>query len=144
SATSSLGPYTPWSAVSQTPKSGAGTSSNPFKTVTTANAGGTGLTVTQTDSYVTGQESYRTDVAIHNGGGGAQTVVLYRAGDCYLQNSDSGFGFAGANNSVGCSANANNTPAGRIEEFFPITGGNQFLEDEYSNVWAAIGTKAPF
>jgi hypothetical protein len=144
SATSSLGTHTAFTPGSQTAKTGAGTSSNPFKVVTTASAGGTGVSITQTDSYVQGQESYRTDVTITNGGGGPQTIVLYRAGDCFLQNSDSGFGFTGATNSVGCSANANNTPAGRIEEFFPITGGNQFLEDTYSNVWAAIGTQNPF
>jgi hypothetical protein len=144
SATSFPGGSTPFTAGSQTAKTGAGTSANPFKVVTTATAGSTGLTVTQTDTYVTGQESYRTDVAITNGGSGPQNVVLYRAGDCFLQNSDRGFGFSGPTNSVGCSATANNTPPGRIEEFFPITGGNTFLEDVYSNVWAAIGTQMPF
>jgi hypothetical protein len=143
-ATSSLGDHTPFTPGGQTAKTGAGTSSNPFKVVTTAGAGGTGVSITQTDTYVQGQESYRTDVTVTNGGGGPQTVVLYRAGDCYLQNSDSGFGFAGPNNSVGCSANANNTPPGRIEEFFPITGGSTYLEDSYSNVWSAIGTHNAF
>ena len=146
SATSSVtsGSYTPFSAGSQTAKTGSGTSSNPFKVVTTANLGGTGLSITQTDTYVAGQESYRTDVVIHNGGGSAQPFTVYRAGDCYLQGSDSGFGFSGTNGSVGCSANANNTPPGRIEEWFPITGGANFLEDHYSSVWAAIATQAPF
>lgn len=136
--------YSPVSAVSQSAKTGAGTSSNPFKVVTSANAGGTGLALTETDSYVNGQESYRTDVAVHNGGGGAQSLTLYRAGDCYLQNSDSGFGFSGASNNVGCSANANNSPPGRVEEWFPITGGNNFLEAGYSDVWSAIATQAAF
>jgi hypothetical protein len=42
------------------------------------------------DSYVTGQESYRTDVTVRNTGGGAVSGILYRAGDCYLQESDTG------------------------------------------------------
>lgn len=139
-----IGSYTPFSAVSQTPKSGAGTSASPFKVVTTANAGATGLKITQTDTYVTGQESYRTDVTVSNGGGAAQPIAIYRAGDCYLQNSDTGFGFTGQNNSAGCSANANNTPPGRIEEFLPITPGAAYLEDRYSDVWGTIGGKLPF
>jgi hypothetical protein len=142
-ATGGLGPRTPFSAVSQTPRSGAGTSGNPFRTVTTANAGGTGLTLTQTDTYVSGQESYRTDTVVRNGGGAPQTIVLYRAGDCYLQESDSGFGFV-LGGAPGCSANANNSPPGRIEQFVPITPGSAFLENNYNEVWQAIGTKTMF
>ena len=143
-ATSGLGSYTPFTAVSQTPKSGAGTAANPFKVVTAANAGSTGLAIAQVDTYVTGQESYRTDVTVRNSGGAAQAIALYRAGDCYLQNSDTGFGFTGQNNSAGCSANANNTPPGRIEEFLPITPGASYMEDRYSNVWSTIGAQMPF
>jgi hypothetical protein len=144
SFTGSLGSYTPFSAVSQTGKTGSGTTSNPFKVVTTATAGSTGLAIQQTDTYVIGQESARTDVVVGNTSGAPQTIILYRAGDCYLQESDQGFGFAGGNNAVGCSANPNNSPAGRIEEWLPITGGNAFLEAVYSDVWAAIGTKTMF
>jgi hypothetical protein len=136
--------YTPFAAVSQTTKSGAGTSANPFKVVTVVTVGGTGLKITQTDTYVNGQEAYRTDIAIQNTGGGAVSGVLYRAGDCYLQGTDSGFGFTEPNGSVGCSANPNNQPAGRIEEWVPITGGNNFTEDFYSNVWSKIAAMTPF
>jgi hypothetical protein len=136
------GSYTPFTAVSQTPRSGAGTQANPFKVVTTATAGA--LTITHTDTYVTGQESSRTDVTVQNGGGAAVPIVLYRAGDCYLQNSDRGAGFTGPNNAVGCSANANNTPPGRIEEWVPITPGNNFLEASFSDVWSAVAAQTPF
>jgi hypothetical protein len=126
----------------QTAKTGAGTRTNPFKVVTTATVGSTGLTVTQTDTYVTGEESSRTDVAIKNTGGGAQTVRLYRAGDCYLQDNDQGFGFTGPNGAVGCSANANNSPPARIEELVPITAGASFLEASFSEVWSAVESQA--
>ena len=50
----------------------------------------------EVDTYVAGQESYRTDVTLTNSGGAPATGVIYRAGDCYLQESDTGFGFLDA------------------------------------------------
>jgi hypothetical protein len=140
----SFGSATPFSAGGQGARTGAGTASNPFKVVTNATAGSTGLTLAQTDTYISGQESYRTDVAVRNGGGSPQAITLYRAGDCYLQNSDTGFGFAGGNGAVGCSATANNTPPGRIEEWVPITPGANFLEARFGDVWSAISAQTPF
>jgi len=144
-ATGGLGSYTPFSPVSQSAPGGAGTASSPRTVTTVADVGSSGLRITETDSYVNGQESYRTDVAVANTGGAAKSGVLYRAGDCYLQNTDNGFGFSGTpDGSVGCSQNANNTPPGRIEQWVPITGGDTWTEDGYSDVWGKIGTQAPF
>lgn len=144
-STSSLGARTAFTAVSQSAVSGAGTTASPKQVTTVAAVGATGLRITERDSYITGQESYRTDVTIQNTGSTQQTGLVYRAGDCYLQNSDSGFGFVEAGpKAVGCSANANNSPAGRIEEWYPITGGNNFMEDVYSTVWGRIGAQMPF
>lgn len=144
-AASGIGPSTPWTPVSQSEVTGNGTSGSPFKVITVVDAGATGLRITQVDSYVTGQESYRTDVTLTNGGGAPAQGVLYRAGDCYLQESDTGFGFLdAAANAPGCSVNANNSPAARIEQWYPITGGNQFMEASFSEVWAHIATHTPF
>jgi hypothetical protein len=144
-ATSGIGAYTAFTPVSQSAVSGSGSISSPYAVTTVAAAGATGLQITQIDSYVVGQESYRTDVTVANSAGGAQSVVLYRAGDCYLQGTDVGFGFLGPEaGAVGCSANANNTPAGRIEQWLPITGGDTWLQSTYSSVWSAIGTHMPF
>lgn len=144
SATGLAGSTTPFSPVSQTEVSGQGTAASPLQVTTVATAGATGLTVTEKDSYVSGQESYRTDVTIQNTGGGALSGILYRAGDCYLQESDTGFGFVDdAGKAVGCSINANNSPPARIEQWFPITGGNQFMEANYSEVWQAIAARQP-
>jgi len=143
-ATSGLGTRTPFTAVSQTPVSGSGSSSTPFRVTTVANVGGTGLQVSQIDSYVAGQESYRTDVTIKNTGSGSQSLVLYRAGDCFLQNTDVGFGFTEASGGVGCAANANNSPPGRIEEWVPISPGSNFTEDAFSTVWNQVGSQQPF
>jgi hypothetical protein len=73
----------PWTAVSQTDEGGL---------VTTVDAGESGIRVEQKDSYQVGEESYRTDLHITNSGGSEQTAVVYRAADCYLQDSDTGFG----------------------------------------------------
>jgi hypothetical protein len=143
-ATSSLDVTTPWTPVSQTAVTGTGTAANPFKVTTVADAGASGVRITQSDTYVTGQESYRTDTTVQNTGGAAATGILYRAGDCYLQESDTGFGFLdAAQGAVGCSINANNAPAGRIEQWYPITTANQYIEGRYSEVWGAIATHAP-
>ena len=72
--------------------SGRGTAASPFRVTTVADAGGTGLRVTNVDTYVAGQEAYRTAVTLENRGGAPLTGVLYRAGDCYLQESDTGYG----------------------------------------------------
>ena len=40
--------------------------------------------------------------------------------------------------------NPNNSPAGRIEQFIPLNGGNNYYESGYNSVWAWIGTHAAF
>jgi hypothetical protein len=144
-AASSIGANTAFTPVSQSEVSGQGSSASPYRVTTVADAGTTGLRVTQVDSYVIGQESYRTDVGVQNVGGGTLSGVIYRAGDCYLQESDRGFGFLDTSASApGCSINANNSPPARIEQWYPITGGNQFMEASFSEVWSHIATHQPF
>ena len=130
-----------WTQVSQSAVSGTGTSADPFRVVTIADAGTTGLRVTETDSYVAGQEAYRTDVAVSNSGSAAQSVIVYRAGDCYLQNSDAGFGrVTGA--AVACTTST--AASARIEQWFPITAGSHYYEAGYFEVWQRIGQGLPF
>lgn len=144
-AASGIGARTRWTPVSQTPVQGSGSSGAPFKVTTVATAGATGLRATEIDTYIVGQESYRTDITLQNTGGAALTGVIYRAGDCYLQSSDTGYGFADpARGAVGCSLKPNNSPADRIEEWYPLTPGNQFMQARFSEVWAHIGTHTPF
>jgi hypothetical protein len=143
-ATSSLDATTPFTPVSQTTVAGAGTAASPFKVTTVADAGASGVRITQVDTYIAGQESYRTDTTVSNTGGAPAGGIVYRAGDCYLQESDTGFGFFdAAHAAVGCSINADNTPAGRIEQWYPLTAGNQYMEGRYGDVWGQIATHAP-
>ncbi|MEA2272579.1 MAG: hypothetical protein QOI98_1287, partial [Solirubrobacteraceae bacterium] len=145
SATSSLGAYTPYTVVSQSEVGGAGTTASPYKVTTVVDVGTTGLRITQVDTYVVGQESYRTDVTIQNTGGAALSGIVYRAGDCFLQGNDQGYGFVDTPNAAaGCSINANNSPPARIEQWFPLTAGATYMEAGFSTVWGAIGAHAQF
>ena len=142
-ASGSIGTYTAFTPISQSAIGGSGTSGAPFTVTTVVGVGATGLTISQVDSYVIGQESYRTDVTVSNGGGAPVSAILYRAMDCYLGGSDSGYGMLNGT-AVGCSANPNNVPAGRIEQIVPLTAGNNYYQSFYGSVWAAIGTHLPF
>src|SRR5438132_11206870 len=147
-ATGNLGTYTVFTPISQTPVTGTGTSADPFRVVTVVDVAATGLRIQQTDAYVIGNESYQTDIMITNSGEGAASGILYRAGDAFLQGSDQGYGFTevigGNRNAVGASANPNNIPPGRIEEWIPLTGNNNFYEAFYGEIWRWIGTKVAF
>ncbi len=155
---------TPWTPVSQSAVSGTGTNADPLRVVTVVAAGTTGVQLTQTDRYVIGEESYRTDIAVSNGGTGSPNVVLYRAGDCFLQNSDIGLGEVDpSTGAVACVANPN-PPAepppsdpptdsgsgpsvaavGRIEQMLPLTAGSHFFEAGFGTVWNQVNSRAPF
>lgn len=146
-ATGGLGTSIPFTPVSQSSVTGSGTVGDPYKVTTVAGVGSTGIAIQQVDSYVVGDEAYRTDVTVSNGGVAAASGILYRAGDCFLGGSDFGYGFTetfGDRKAVGCSVNANNSPQDRIEEWVPLTGGNHFYQSFYSSVWSWIGSKAAF
>ena len=123
---------TPWTSVSQSAVAGSGSSADPLRVVTTVDAAGTGLRIEQTDSYVLGTQQYRTDIQITNGGPSAQTGTLYRAGDCYLQESDTGFGRVddGAPSCI-----VTKDPGSRVEQFKPLTAGSSYMEGVYSDVY---------
>ncbi|MEA2221140.1 MAG: hypothetical protein QOJ35_3766, partial [Solirubrobacteraceae bacterium] len=133
--------------VSQSAVTGSGTSANPFRVVTIACAGsgaecdagsGTAPLVTTDVRYVVGQTFYRTDVQVTSRGP-AETIGIYQYADCYLQNSDAGFGFYdGSSHGIYCSANANNAPAGRLEGFVPINAGSSYYEDDFGAVRGII------
>jgi len=142
-ASGSIGTYTAFTPVSQSAVTGAGTSASPFTVTTVVTVGATGLSVSQVDSYVVGQEAYRTDVTVTNTGNAAVSAIMFRAFDCYLGGSDSGYGVV-TGTGPGCTQNPNNVPAGRIEQIVPLNGGNNYYESGYGAVWAWIGTHTAF
>jgi RHS repeat-associated protein len=146
-ATGNLGDYTPFTPISQSAVTGSGTDSDPYQVTTVVNVGITVLSITQVDSYVVGETSYRTDITVSNSGSSSQDIILYRAGDCYLAGTDWGYG-AVEGTSVACSGNPNNDPLGRIQQWVPIGGdpfvGNNYYEAGYWQVWSVIGSHGPF
>ena len=132
---------TAWTAVSQAPVAGSGSSADPYRIVTVVDAGATGMRVAQTDSYIVGSQSYRTDIRITNGGPTAIEGVLYRAGDCYLQESDSGYGRVDGG-APACIIDP--AEGSRIEQWLPITPGSQYMEGHFGEVWAAVASQRLF
>ena len=123
----------------------SGTVADPYKIVTVVDAGATGLRITETDTYVTGQESYRTDVKVSNTGGNPATTRIWRAADCYLQNSDVGWGAVDAAvGSVSCVAGTAEGPQARIEQWYPLSPGSHYYQAGYSEVWSRIGQQEAF
>jgi hypothetical protein len=132
---------TPWVPVSQTPVTGSGSGGDPYRVVTVVDASGTSIRVEQTDTYVEGDESYRTDMRIVNNGGSEERLIVYRAADCYLQDSDVGFGRVddGAPACV-----ISQAADARIEQWVPITPGSRYTEGQYTTVWQQIADRTPF
>jgi hypothetical protein len=139
--------YTP---VSQSAVTGSGTGVDPYKIVTVVDLGTSGLRLTETDTYVVGSESYQTDVSIHNGGGSSADAIIYRAADCYLQDSDSGFGSVdAATGAVACVNSVSDgvggtMPGTRIEQWYPLSPGSSYYEADYFTVWTATVSGAAF
>jgi hypothetical protein len=141
-AGNSPGGYVP---VSQTAVTGSGTEANPYRVTTVVKLGTTGLQITQVDTYITGRQYYRTRITILNQSTGSRSGTLYHAGDCYLQNTDDGYGFHDATGGgTYCSENPNNVPAGRILGFVPQSGDSHFVERNYSEVWNDISAGGNF
>ncbi len=141
----SASPLTAFTPVSQSAVMGSGTGADPFTIVTAVSLGTSPLRITETDTYVTGEESYRTDVTVANDGDLSASAILYRAGDCYLQNSDVGFGSADpSSGAVSCVVDDGGVPGTRIEQWFPLSAGSHYIEDFYDSVWAAIGAQTAF
>jgi hypothetical protein len=127
--------------VSQSPVRGAGTEADPFKIVTTVALGGSGLRITQTDSYVTGKEAYRTDVVVSNESLTAKDAVLYRAANCVVADDDEGYGSSDpVTGAVACTE-----PSGRIEQWRSVRPDRPGLsEAKPDEVWAQIRSRRPF
>ena len=136
-AGSAIGTATQFVPISQVGPTGAGTSANPYRTVTVVSLPGTPLTLTQTDVYIAGQQSYTTTVQIANSSATPVAATVYRAGDCFLENSDFGTGAVGSG-SVACVSTS-----GRIEQLVPITPGSHYMEALYNQIWAQIGIHGP-
>lgn len=143
-----LGVVTEYTQFSQSPVTGSGTVGDPFKVVTSVGMLDTTLSMVQTDTYVVGQEVYRTDLVLTNNGSVPVTATVFHGADCYLQSNDNGFGLydsrTGAISCRGVDPTNTSQPGNRLESFVPLTSGSQYLEAYYNDMWLAIGAKVPF
>jgi uncharacterized repeat protein (TIGR01451 family) len=71
-------------------------------------------------------------------------ATVYRAADCYLQGSDDGLGMLGSGNAPTCKAEPGSTDPNRIEQWYPLTPGSNYIVDGYDEVWTAVGSMQPF
>ena len=141
-------PYTA-SAGNQT-LTGSGTAASPYKVTTTVTlTSPTGnipvtLQVTEVDSYVVGDDFYRTDVTITNIGQAPDDNggFLYHAADCQLRGTDTGFGApepnAGSPVTAACTPHALGNPPSALEEFVPITSGNSWEQSIVPTIWTDL------
>jgi hypothetical protein len=138
-----LGSYTPWTPVGQS-QSGTGTSADPYTVVTTVSAGDTGVELTETDRWLDGGAVVGSTYGLTANPGDTQSVVLYRAADCYVGDSDNGTGsYDPATQSVGC-LHDNGDGTAIDEALVPVSGNAQSAEDDYSTIWSAIASQNPF
>jgi len=142
-------PFTP---VSQT-LTGSGTATNPYQVTTVVTSSDADslnppivYQLTEVDTYVVGNDFYRTDVTVKNIGSGSTGALqtLYHAADCQLRGSNAGFGItepplgalvAG----VACSVSATETNNQPLEELTPITPtGASFTETTVPAIWTDL------
>jgi hypothetical protein len=105
--------------------------------------------LTETDSYVAGQDFYTTKIAIKNMLFEPLEGALYHAGDCHLSGFAAGYGAvnvpeAGA---VACTIDPGDSPPARLMALTPAgtTGGAtapRFLEGLFSSVWSDVNKEA--
>ncbi len=123
--------------VDQSAVDGLGTQEDPYAMTTTVDAGNSGIRLIETDTYVAGDESYRTDVEVQNRSESAQDFTLYRSADCMFPGgSDIASGvYDPATRTVGCVSSDFGTQA----SLTAITGGNHFVEAFVDDVFYGTG-----
>jgi hypothetical protein len=141
------GPFTAFAPLSQSAVTGAGTRRDPLTIETAVAAGDSGLTLTQVDTYVAGDEYYVTTVTVTNSTPATVEATLYRAGDCFLQDSDFGYGSvdeaSGTVSCVGVDAETGG-PGVRVEQWVPLSAGSSYLQAHFYEVWEQAGAQLPF
>lgn len=118
--------------------SGQGTAVDPRAITTDVRAGSTGVTLRQVDTFVDGSSEYLTRIAVKNTSDSARQLVVYRAADCYLGNSDHGIGEV-TDRSASCIADT-----GRSITWTDLTGGATTEENYYGTIWSRVGSASPF
>jgi hypothetical protein len=105
--------------------------------------------LTETDSYVSGQDFYTTKISIKNLLFEALEGALYHAGDCHLSGFAAGYGAANVPEAgaVACTIDPNDSPSARVMALTPsgTSGGAttpHFIESLLANVWTDVNKEA--
>ena len=141
-----IGSYTDFVPVSQIGPTGTGTASDPFTVVTKVSLPATALTLTQTDTYVTGQQGVTTSVKLTNSSLVSVPAIIYRAGDCFAEGTNGTGVVASATNSASASYSSASCVAasGRKVMFSSLTPGAKYMHDYFYNIWYKIAAKLAF
>ena len=130
--------YTPWTQVSMTPVTGTGTGADPYTVVIVVDAGATGLRLTETLTYVTGQPQYNASLAFSNVGQASVTWDTFHGSDLYLADNDDGFAVLQGTSAGGRGANASCIQLQYVILFLTPTPADRWAGESYSTVWAEI------
>lgn len=99
------------------------------------------FTVTETDTYQSDVESYRTDVKVTSTTG--VDAPVFRAADCYLQNDDHGLGVVLEGKAPTCNAGPASANPNRLLERDPLTDGSRYFVGFYDAMWTAVAAMPP-
>jgi hypothetical protein len=130
--------YTPWTQVSMTPVSGTGTSGDPYTVVIVVTAGATGLQLTETLTYVTGQPGYNASLAFSNVGQAALTWDTFHGSDLYLADNDDGFALQQGTSIGGRGANSSCLPLQYVILFQSSPAADRYAAEGFGEVWDEI------
>ena len=95
---------------------------------------GDDLTLYIVDTYVHGQDCWRTDYILQNNYTAELEVILYRAANVFLNGTEDGYGVLRADGSVGVAANADNNPPGNVLWFVPLVA-DEYFEGDPADLW---------
>lgn len=125
---------TNFTQVSQTAVTGGGTAADPFRIVTVVRAG-SHATLTQTDTYVSGNDFYTTGLTVANDTGGPLDGIVYFAGDCDLADVTTGYGRI---DGTSPSCTVTQDPDSRAITLIPGTSGNRYQVSDPDDIWTTI------
>jgi hypothetical protein len=131
---------TGWTPVSMTPVTGTGTSVDPFTVVIVADAGSTGLRMTETLTYVNGSSQCNISLAFSNTTDVALTFDAFIGADLYLADNDAGYPYAVPGSAAGSHA-ANSACTQQLQytiAFLGTTPADHYSANGYFTVWNEI------
>jgi hypothetical protein len=136
--------YTPWTPVSFSGVTGTGTSGDPFKVVIVVNAGASGVTMTETLTYVNGASGSNISLAFSQTpppsgpAGGVGTFSVLQAADLYLADNDEGFGLLQAGSIGGRAVDSSCAPLAYTILITGNTPPTSWSATGYGSIWDEV------